>query len=96
MHCLWFPTQVNVDCDSLIFVPGHVVHWTDYRSLPLRRVRAENNWSATKQWNQNLKDNLLCYFKCSFKYDKIDIEFNSLCRKLEMHKGNVPFRNLVN
>ena len=57
-----FPTQVNVDCDSIIFLPGHVVHCTDYRPLPLRRVRAENNWSGTKQWNQNLKDNLLCYF----------------------------------
>ena len=25
-----------------------------------------------KQGNQKLKDNLLCYFKCIFKYDKLD------------------------
>ena len=28
--------------------------------------------------NQKLKDNLLCYFKCSFKYDKLDFLF---CRR---------------
>ena len=25
-----------------------------------------------KQGNKKLEDNLLCYFKCSFKYDKLD------------------------
>ena len=34
----------------------------------------------TKQGNQKLKDNLLCYFKCSFKKDKLDfrVQFSSI------------------
>ena len=33
---------------------------------------SKKNILKTKQGNQKLKDNLLCYFKCSFKLDKPD------------------------
>ena len=39
--------------------------------------------SKMKQGNKKLKDNLLCYFKCSFKQDKLDFRvqfsFNGFC-----------------
>ena len=28
----------------------------------------------SKKLKQKLKDNLFCYFKCSFKYDKLDFK----------------------
>ena len=37
-------------------------------------IKETKTISKTKQGNQKLKDNLLCYFKCSFKYDKLDFK----------------------
>ena len=47
--------------------------------------------SKTKQGNKKLKDNLLCYFKCSFKQDKLDFRvqfsFNEILLDMKTQKG---------